>query len=196
MNDSPYIATASGRKWHFLTAVPSDVYWPDVAEGLAKTNRFNGQIPGEPYSVAQHCVEGLRLVAPKHRPYWLLHDAHEAFIGDPSSPFKRAVRILCGGQDPIAMLQAKADDAIYRAAGLDWPLPASVAAEIKRADAIMLATEIRDLAPAGDFDEDLPEPGGWTVTPWPWRRAAAQFLAELDACLPRLMRGTVREMLQ
>src|SRR5436309_9295481 len=86
----------SGRRLDLLDPSPLDIEVSDIAHGLARVARWNGQTSGEhAFSVAQHSllVEALfcdlvpeasadaRLAA-------LLHDAPEYVIGDMISPFK------------------------------------------------------------------------------------------------------------
>ena len=89
----------SGRRLDLLDPSPLDIEIEDIAHGLARVARWNGQTKGDhAFSVAQHCVlveqifahcsdrpsKQLRLVA-------LLHDAPEYVIGDMISPFKAAL---------------------------------------------------------------------------------------------------------
>ena len=88
----------SGRRLDLIDPSPLDVEIADIAHGLARVARWNGQTHGpEIFSVAQHSllVEALFSAAPaptpKGRLAALLHDAPEYVIGDMISPFKRAV---------------------------------------------------------------------------------------------------------
>jgi 5'-deoxynucleotidase YfbR-like HD superfamily hydrolase len=91
----------SGRRLDLLDPSPLDVEIEDIAHGLARVARWNGQTKGgHAFSVAQHCVLVERLSAelnPKigreARLMALLHDAPEYVIGDLISPFKAAVGI-------------------------------------------------------------------------------------------------------
>ena len=89
----------SGRRLDLLDPSPLDIEIEDIAHGLARVARWNGQTSGDhAFSVAQHCVlveaifahvnpgqgKAPRLVA-------LLHDAPEYVIGDMISPFKAAL---------------------------------------------------------------------------------------------------------
>src|SRR5215472_2734272 len=86
----------SGRRLDLLDPSPLDVEIEDIAHGLARVARWNGQTEGANiYSVAQHCllVEALaRIRTPRLNPASrlavLLHDAPEYVIGDIISPFK------------------------------------------------------------------------------------------------------------
>ena len=76
-----------------------DVELPDIAHGLARVARWNGQTHGDyPFSVAQHSVLVLELfraanpdAAPVALLQSLLHDAPEYVMGDIISPFKAAM---------------------------------------------------------------------------------------------------------
>ena len=91
----------SGRRLDLLNPSPLDVEIEDIAHGLARVARWNGQTRGDhAFSVAQHCVLVETLLSnslPSARPALaaraLLHDAPEYVIGDMISPFKAAVGI-------------------------------------------------------------------------------------------------------
>ena len=89
----------SGRRLDLLDPSPLDIEIEDIAHGLARVARWNGQTLGEhPYTVAEHSLLVERLVVrlkPKstraERLEALLHDAPEYVIGDMISPFKAAL---------------------------------------------------------------------------------------------------------
>jgi 5'-deoxynucleotidase YfbR-like HD superfamily hydrolase len=88
----------SGRRLDLIDPSPLDVEIADIAHGLARVARWNGQTKGpEIFSVAQHSllVEALfaagNVASPQARLAALLHDAPEYVIGDMISPFKAAV---------------------------------------------------------------------------------------------------------
>lgn len=146
-----------------------------LASTLAKINRFNGRTP-LPYSVAQHSVLVAQLLPARLRRYGLLHDAHEAILGDITSPVKSALRQLTA-IDAVARLERAWDRAIHQALCLPWPLPGADAALMKAADMTALATEMRDLM-------DIPVhrlpciPAPTIIRPWPWAKAEDQILTE------------------
>ena len=86
----------SGRRLDLLDPSPLDVEIEDIAHGLARVARWNGQTKGEHiFSVAQHSllVEAIArgahpVIAARWRLAVLLHDAPEYVIGDIISPFK------------------------------------------------------------------------------------------------------------
>ena len=89
----------SGRRLDLLDPSPLDIEIEDIAHGLARVARWNGQTRGDhAFSVAQHCVlvEAIfaHLNPEQGRPAKLtalLHDAPEYVIGDMISPFKAAL---------------------------------------------------------------------------------------------------------
>ncbi|HSZ75495.1 MAG TPA: HD family hydrolase, partial [Rhizomicrobium sp.] len=91
----------SGRRLDLLDPSPLDIEIGDIAHGLARVARWNGQTYGaHAFSVAQHCVLVERVVAELSprvaraaRLTALLHDAPEYVVGDLISPFKAAVGI-------------------------------------------------------------------------------------------------------
>ena len=113
----------SGRRLDLLDPSPLDIELSDIAHGLARVARWNGQTVGEhAFSVAQHClvVEELALrVEPSLDPRWrlaaLLHDAPEYVIGDMISPFKAAL-----GLD-YKTFEARLEAAIHIRFGLPPP---------------------------------------------------------------------------
>src|ERR1700749_2396936 len=110
----------SGRRLDLLDPQPADIEIEDIAHGLARVARWNGQTKGtHAFSVAQHSVLVERLVSalsPKfargNRLMALLHDAPEYVIGDLISPFKAAV-----GLD-YKIMEAKLQAAIHQRFGL------------------------------------------------------------------------------
>src|SRR5215510_8711603 len=89
----------SGRRLDLLDPAPSDIAVEDIAHGLARVARWNGQTLGDhAFSVAQHALLVVDIAASMHptaERRWLLaallHDAPEYVIGDLISPFKAAV---------------------------------------------------------------------------------------------------------
>ncbi|MEC9369177.1 MAG: HD family hydrolase [Pseudomonadota bacterium] len=128
----------SGRRLDLLNPSPLDVEIEDIAHGLARVARWNGQTVGEhAFSVAQHSlvVEQLanelgKELAAKWRLAALLHDAPEYVVGDLISPFKAAI-----GLDYRA-LENSLLQAIHVRFGLPGVLPARITDFIKRADRI------------------------------------------------------------
>lgn len=91
----------SGRRLDLLDPSPFDVEIEDIAHGLARVARWNGQTSGDhAFSVAEHSVVVEKLFSilnPKasreDKLVALLHDAAEYVVGDMISPFKAALGI-------------------------------------------------------------------------------------------------------
>ena len=138
----------SGRRLDLLDPSALDIEIEDIAHGLARVARWNGQTVGaHAFSVAQHSLvveELCRKLAPewdkKRRLLALLHDAPEYVIGDMISPFKAAL-----GLDYKAF-EAKLEAAIHLRFGLPAHAPAAVKGVIKRADTICAYFEAIQLA--------------------------------------------------
>ena len=120
----------SGRRLDLLDPSPLDVEIHDIAHGLARVARWNGQTTGpHAFSVAQHSLvveDVVRRLQPEIEPRWrlaaLLHDGPEYVIGDMISPFKAAL-----GLDYRAF-----EDRLERAIHIRFGLPPKTPAEIKR----------------------------------------------------------------
>ena len=138
----------SGRRRDILNPSPLDIEIEDIAHGLARVSRWNGQTRGKhSFSVAQHSVMVERLVrvnAPKLDQKWylaaLLHDAPEYVIGDMITPFKHAI----GGI--YREIEAGLGRAVNIRFGLPPFIPESVSRTIKRADRMAAWLEATQLA--------------------------------------------------
>ncbi len=142
----------SGRRLNLLDPSPMDVEIEDIAHGLARVARWNGQTIGDyAFSVAQHSLLVEHLVlrdSPGIERRWrlaaLLHDAPEYVIGDMISPFKGAI----GGD--YKTIESALQRAIHIRFGLPVRLPAGVGTLIKRADRTAAFSEAVDLAGFGE----------------------------------------------
>jgi len=171
----------SGRRLDLLDPSPFDVEVEDIAHGLARVARWNGQTVGDqPYSVAEHSVL-VEEICHRLRPGWpmrwrltaLLHDAPEYVIGDMISPFKAALGI------DYKAFEHKLERAIHLRFGLPPDLPKNVEALIKRADRISAFLEATQLAGFSDAEaaEIFSRPRGITpIKLKPLPPAAAQVL--------------------
>lgn len=138
----------SGRRLDLLNPSPLDVEIEDIAHGLARVARWNGQTRGNhAFSVAQHCVLVERLTAELKpqlgrpaRLAALLHDAPEYVVGDLISPFKSAV-----GLDYKAF-ELRLAAAIHIRFGLPSVPSAELGRLIKRADHLSAYHEATQLA--------------------------------------------------
>ena len=138
----------SGRRLDIVDPSPLDVEIGDIAHGLARVARWNGQTSGpEIFSVAQHAllVEALFSAAAPRPPAQeglaaLLHDAPEYVIGDLISPFKSAV----GGD--YRQIETRLMRAIHIRFGLPPDLAPELAKRIKAADRLSAFMEATTLA--------------------------------------------------
>jgi 5'-deoxynucleotidase YfbR-like HD superfamily hydrolase len=138
----------SGRRLDLLNPSPLDIEIEDIAHGLARVARWNGQTVGDhAFSVAEHCllVETIAGalspgLARRYRLAALIHDAPEYVIGDLISPFKAALSL------DYKSFEARLLAAIHIRFGLPAELPAEIAKLIKRADKIAAYYEATALA--------------------------------------------------
>jgi 5'-deoxynucleotidase YfbR-like HD superfamily hydrolase len=138
----------SGRRLDLLDPSPLDVEIEDIAHGLSRVARWNGQTEGDQsYSVAEHSLLVERLVVAlkdttpiKWRLAALLHDAPEYVIGDMISPFKAVIG------DAYKAVESRLQGAIHIRFGLPAELPAEIKSLIKRADRISAYLEATQIA--------------------------------------------------
>ncbi len=182
----------SGRRLDLLDPSPLDIEIADIAHGLARVARWNGQTRGAHiFSVAPHTLlveavmreqtprldVGFRLAA-------LLHDAPEYVIGDMISPFKAVL----GGD--YKAVEKRLLAAIHIRFGLPPVLSAEIERQIKEADkgaAYLEATELAGFAKAEAkrlFGRDPGLPISTRqdyLTPWTAAKAEKRFLARFKA---------------
>ena len=138
----------SGRRLDLLDPSPMDIEIEDIAHGLARVARWNGQTVGEhAFSVAQHSVVVEEIVAhiqPDVAPKWrlaaLLHDASEYVIGDMISPFKAALGV------DYKTFEERLEGAIHVRFGLPARIPPLIKKLIKQADRACAFFEANQLA--------------------------------------------------
>ena len=135
-----------GRLLDIANLQPDDIDFREIADVLANQMRFAGHFE-KPISVAQHTLivfDAAREMGNDGAsvPYALLHDCHEAFIGDITTPAHQLIRALCF-DDPIECVKNRLDVPIYHAAGLQLPTRA-MRAFVKIHDTRALETERRD----------------------------------------------------
>jgi len=144
----------SGRRLDLLHPAPLDIEIEDIAHGIARVARWNGQTIGDhPYSVAEHSMLVeliLRRLKPKAGPAErlaaLLHDAPEYVIGDMISPFKAAIGL--DYKDFENRLQA----AVHIRFGLPPDMTPALTKLIKRADRLSAWFEATQLAGFSESD--------------------------------------------
>src|SRR6201986_424824 len=177
----------SGRRLNLIEPSPLDIEIADIAHGLARVARWNGQTRGAHiFSVAQHTllVEAvMRAQSPRIdarvRLAALLHDAPEYVIGDMISPFKAVL----GGD--YKSVEKRLLSAIHIRFGLPAVLSAEITQQIKDADrgaAYLEATLLPGFAQAEAkrlFGRDPGLPAAVQadyLTPWTAAKAEKRFL--------------------
>jgi 5'-deoxynucleotidase YfbR-like HD superfamily hydrolase len=177
----------SGRRLDLLDPSPLDIEIEDIAHGLARVARWNGQSHGAHiYSVAQHCllVEALaRARVPRldrsRRLAVLLHDAPEYVIGDMISPFKAVIG------DAYKAVEQRLLTAIHMRFGLPAKSAPELQELIKLADrqaAYLEATRLAGFA-AAEAQKFFGRPPVFSAAierdylkPWPAETAQARYL--------------------
>lgn len=149
MKDPVYCGVPSGKIIDLNNPRPEDITIEDIAYSLARILRFNGHLKHQ-ISVARHSCLVADLVPEYLALPALLHDAHEAYLGDIVRPVKRFfIAQKCGNVDELEnwwqhMIWEKYDCL------LDGTRPLEV---IQEADDLQLAREIASFAPAGPFQD-------------------------------------------
>ena len=136
-----WMQTFSGRKFSLLNPTPGDVDIEDIAHALSNICRFNGHVMSF-YSVAQHSVIVSQFVDPENALWGLLHDAHEAYVGDVIAPMKAADKLR--SMWPISSrvwIEEGVQAVVREKFDLSFPPPEN----IKVVDLLALATESRDV---------------------------------------------------
>ncbi|WP_018239224.1 YfbR-like 5'-deoxynucleotidase [Ensifer sp. BR816] len=151
MNARAWQRMLSGRRLDLLDPSPLDVELADIAHGLARVARWNGQTTGDhAFSVAQHSLLVEDIFRRTNRCnaadclMALLHDAPEYVIGDMISPFKAVVG---GGYKAV---EKRLEGAVHLRFGLPPHTPKELKERIKKADRIAAyfeATELAGFAP-------------------------------------------------
>lgn len=183
----------SGRRLDLLDPSPVDVEIEDIAHGLARVARWNGQTKGaHAFSVAEHsvivealCLELEPRLDPRSRLVALLHDAPEYVIGDMISPFKA---VLGDGYKDI---ESRLAYAIHARFGLPAETPASLKRLIKKADNICAWFEATQLAGFSEAESDRffghpPRGVQLTLAPQPAEAAQALFIGRTVALLSKI----------
>ena len=178
----------SGRRLDLLDPSALDIEIEDIAHGLSRLARWNGQTSGKwAFSVAQHCLlveDIVRRLSPRSDPVLslagLLHDAAEYVIGDLISPFKAVVGI------DYKDFESGLLRAIHMRFGLPPVMAMRAARLIARADRIAAYYEATQLAGFSQRDtlKYIGRPGriaGIELAPWPPGIAKTRYLARFGA---------------
>ncbi|RED37441.1 metal dependent phosphohydrolase [Rhodopseudomonas thermotolerans] len=182
----------SGRRLDLLDPSPLDVEFADIAHGLARVARWNGQTSGAHiFSVAQHTLLVEAVMREKNpridarlRLAALLHDAPEYVIGDMISPFKAVIG------ESYKRVEKRLLGAIHIRFGLPAVLDEAIERQIKAADrgsAYLEATHLAGFTKAEakrlfGSDPGLPEAMVEDyLTPWPAGKAEKRLLARFQS---------------
>ncbi|MEF2553221.1 HD domain-containing protein [Aurantimonas sp. A2-1-M11] len=207
--------TVTGRALDFAAPVVEPEHlFTEIAHGLSLIARFAGQT-AIAYSVAQHSVLMAEACEdeiddPLVAAYCLLHDGHEAYLGDTPSPAKAAIEAEmltaaaeAGVPDQVVeaqiarwrtlrrRIEQRLDTVIHRAAGLP-PIDDRARTIVKSYDVRALKTERRDLMarwdprpwhPSVEQAQPLLLRNG-RIRPWPAGIAAERFIIALNRLCP------------
>lgn len=177
----------SGRRLDLIDPSPLDIEIEDIAHGLARVARWNGQTIGDnAFSVAQHSIiveEIAYFLKPnltnQERMMALLHDAPEFVIGDMISPFKNALGI------DYKIFEDKLERAIHLRFGLLPKTPPALKKLIKKADRICAWFEAVHLAgfsidEANDLFISPPEGLEINITPLAAKDAQIEMVKKFE----------------
>jgi len=173
--NGPWIQTHTGRAYPLAAPIAEDVCIEDVAFALAHSTRFNGHAGS--YSIAQHSVHVaetvLRLTEdPSLAFVGLMHDAHEAYVGDCVSPLKALLPFF-----------REVERLSWEAVAEHFGLPLLLPAVVRHADLVLLATEVRDFLGPGDREWDFPMPAPLAdqkLCAWRAQTAREMFMAAFE----------------
>jgi 5'-deoxynucleotidase YfbR-like HD superfamily hydrolase len=181
----------SGRRLDLLNPSPLDIEIEDIALGLSRLARWNGQTVGDHgFSVAQHSLLVLDLLEGavdrpnrKLRRATLLHDASEFVTADLITPFKMVIG------SAYKDLETRIQTTVHLCFGLPAVLSEDWQAAIKRADrdaAFLEAVELAGFEEAEarrTFKSKRKRPK-IALTPWPAEEARTRFLQRFSAVAP------------
>lgn len=170
------IQTVSGVWVSPKSASENDIQIKDIAHALSLICRFNGHCR-EFYSVAQHSVIVSEIL--EHQRYspeivlaGLMHDAHEAYLGDMPSPLKKIFK----DYGPISEELQKTIEKKYAI-----PMNENVSKLVKNADFACFHAEVRDLMPSNGWNWP-PDVFKWekSIIPCAPEKAKAMFIERFN----------------
>jgi len=153
---------------------PEDLTAWSIGDTLSKVNRFGGRTP-EPWPVSAHSVLVERLCHMELAPWALLHDAHEAILGDITSP---AVEVICraGARSAVEHAIDNAKGQIDRVIGKAWGVPVrSLNHQLRQADHAALQAEAMMFL---NVKPEITSPAEVDM----FERAATLLMEMMDAC--------------
>lgn len=179
------IITFTGKSFDYKFPQQESICLEDIAHHLALINRYTGATR-VPYSVAEHSVRmsylttGTPIVN-------LLHDSAEAYLNDITSPVKIGLGWISDSDyefDSYRNVESRVLRVIGEALGFRDLYANVLHKDIKIADRIMMATEVRDLMPEGTANTsefiyylENVESDHQRIKPWPWDIAEYEFIA-------------------
>lgn len=161
-----WMQTSKGPFWP-LDPRPEEIHIEVIAGALSRICRFGGHTSAF-YSVAQHSVLVSRHCDPADALVGLLHDAAEAYLGDLIRPLKRQPEFAAYEFREARVMLCVWHRFGVKQTGWHQHLPHSV----KRADAVLLATEARDLM------------GGETLERWDSLRGIEPLCTRIEPWSP------------
>ncbi|MCE2580731.1 hypothetical protein LDL36_20230 [Komagataeibacter sp. FNDCR1] len=195
----PWKQTYTGMKFDLLDPRPEQVRLMDIGVHLSRTPRFNGATTVESWNVAQHSLlvrDILLQLYPDAGPivqiYALLHDAHEAYTGDITTPMKMAIRAVLRSagrsDDPVEILQHRIQKAVHRHFRLPEMASVSIMERVHRADMHALSCEKEAfMGPSPDSWGNLaPVIRGAVPKPLGAEDSAILFIRAVRECLEAL----------
>lgn len=177
-----WILTYTGKHFDLLDPQPDMVCIEDIAHSLSCQCRFVGHTE-QFYSTAQHSVNVMKEVyardysTEKLTLIWaLLHDSPEAYIGDWSSPLKRALSLSSSLE--LQTMETKIMLAIAHALGISVIISHTEIKKIESVDRDLLVTEAAQLLNAdtsewNDCGKPIPT---LSIRPLNWLNARRHFL--------------------
>lgn len=164
-----WIITYTGRKFFVFDPDPDSINIKDIAHSLSLQCRYSGHCRTF-YSVAEHSLRMSLENFPIRSDAALLHDAAETYISDLVTPIKKNI-------DFIRQTEAKILGAIWERFNIEPPTDEEWG-EVKKADMVMLLTEVRDLMPMSFCIVNQEKPLNHPIKPVKnWERAEQMFLS-------------------
>jgi hypothetical protein len=164
INMESWIQTYTGKHFDIFNPRIEDICIEDIAHGLSLQCRFNGHC-NKFYSIAEHCIRMACWDLPGDPKQRLFHDAAEAYIGDIPSPIKQNL-------SEFEKIEENLLEIIFK----KFKIQLYNKDIIKKADLIMLATEVRDLMNNPNDWKSLPTPYHEKINPWDWKLAQVIFI--------------------
>lgn len=143
-----FVTTHSGRAVSLSEPDPATISIRDIACSLSRINRFSGATV-LPVNVADHSLNVVKLMSMRKAPpeilmLGLLHDAHEAYLGDITTPVRRELAAYATF-DVVQRIADRLDEAILKAFRVWHVASLGALAWVRTADAAVFAAEWRDL---------------------------------------------------